>query len=85
MLEPAGLVVVLGGEDAGVEQHKDDDEPEHGLGLHRPATVPPGLPVPSLNLFPLPLKPVPSVRSLDCIIVLHMSFGILSNFFKVFN
>ena len=26
MLEPPGLVVVLGGEDAGVEEDKEDDE-----------------------------------------------------------
>ena len=31
MVQPLWLPVVLGGEDAGVEEHQDDDEPEHGL------------------------------------------------------
>ena len=46
MLEPLWLVVVLGGEDAGVEQHQDDDEPEHRLRLDSAPTVPPRLAVP---------------------------------------
>ena len=33
VVEPRGLAVMLRSEDAGVEEHKDDDEPEHGLGL----------------------------------------------------
>ena len=46
VLEPLWLVVVLGGEDAGVEQHQDDDEPEHRLRLDSAPTVPPRLAVP---------------------------------------
>ena len=46
VLEPLGLVVVLGGEDAGVEQHQDDDEPEHRLRLDGAPAVPPRLAVP---------------------------------------
>ena len=62
MLQPLGLVVVLGGEDTGVEQDQDDDEPEHGLALDSPPTIATRLPVPSLNLFPPPLTP--RVRSI---------------------
>ena len=47
MLQPLWLVVVLSGQDAGVEQHQDDDEPEHGLGLDCSPTVPTRLSVPS--------------------------------------
>lgn len=57
VLQPVRLVVVLGGQDAGVEQHQDDDEPEHGLALDGSPTVATRLPVPSLNLFPPPLTP----------------------------
>ena len=46
VLEPLWLVVVLGGEDAGVEQHQDDDEPEHRLRLDSSPAVPPRLAVP---------------------------------------
>ena len=49
VLEPLGLVVVLGGEDAGVEQHQDDDEPEHRLGLHGTPAVSSRFSVPSEN------------------------------------
>ena len=31
MVQPLWLPVVLSGKDAGVEEHQDDDEPEHGL------------------------------------------------------
>ena len=47
LFQPVRLVVVLGGEDPGVEEDQDDDEPEHGLGLDSPPTVPPWLSVPS--------------------------------------
>ncbi len=47
LVEPGRLVVMLCGEDAGVQEHEADDEPEHPLGLaHQPrlsahAPVPP--------------------------------------------
>ena len=88
MLEPPGLVVVLGGEHAGVKEHQDDDEPEHGLRLNRPPTISPGLPVPPFNLFPFPLEPVSSVRSISAIIVFQYSLlclGILPRFLDVLN
>ena len=31
MVEPHGLSIVLSAKDAGVEEDKEDDEPEHGL------------------------------------------------------
>ena len=47
MLQPLWLVVVLCGQHTGVEQHQDDDEPEHGLGLDSTPTVATRLSVPS--------------------------------------
>ena len=49
LLQPVRLVVVLGGEYPGVEEHQDDNEPEHRLGLHSPPTVPSRFSVPSEN------------------------------------
>ena len=31
MVEPLGLAVVLGAQHTGVQEHQQDDEPEHGL------------------------------------------------------
>ena len=48
VVEPEGLVVVLGGKDAGVEEDEDDDQPEHPLrladltSLTTHLTIPPG-------------------------------------------
>jgi hypothetical protein len=33
MVQPLRLPVVLGGQDAGVEEHQDDNEPEHSLKI----------------------------------------------------
>ena len=88
LFQPVRLVVVLGGEDPGVEEDQDDDEPEHGLRLDRPPTISSGLPIPPLNLFPFPLEPVSSVRSISAIIVFHNSLlclEILPRFFDVLN
>ena len=49
LLQPVRLVVVLGGEDPGVEKHQDDDEPEHRLGLHGTPAVSSRFSVPSEN------------------------------------
>ena len=68
VLQPLRLIVVLGGEDAGVEKHQDDDEPEHGLRLDSSPAVATRLPVPSFNLFPPPLAP--RVRT----IIIQISF-----------
>ena len=47
MLQPLWLVIVLSGKDAGVEEHQDDDEPEHGLGLDSSTAVTTRFSVPS--------------------------------------
>ena len=31
MVQPLWLAIVLGGKHAGIQEYKDDDEPEHGL------------------------------------------------------
>ena len=46
VVEPERLVVVLGGKDAGVEEHQDHDQPEHPLGLADLTSLPPHLTVP---------------------------------------
>ena len=46
VVEPEGLVVVLGGEDAGVEEDEDDNQPEHPLGLADFTSLPPHFTIP---------------------------------------
>ena len=46
VVEPERLVVVLGGEDAGVEEDQDHDQPEHPLRLADLPRLPPHLTVP---------------------------------------
>ena len=47
VLQPLWLVIVLGGKDTGVEEHQDDDKPEHGLGLDSSTAVTTRFSVPS--------------------------------------
>ena len=46
---PIWLVVVLGGEDAGVEEDQGDDQPEHELGLTDVLYCSPIFPVPPVK------------------------------------
>ena len=46
LVQPGWLVVVLGGEDARVEEHEADDQPEHPLRLAHLPRLPPHAPVP---------------------------------------
>ena len=57
LLQPVRLVVVLRGEDPGVEKYQDDDEPEHCLGLDGTPTVSSGFSVPSENRKPSTIEP----------------------------
>ena len=49
--EPLGLVVVLGGGDAGVEEYQSHNQPEHCLGLDSPSALGPDPPVDCIHLF----------------------------------
>ena len=40
VVQPLWLVMVLGGEDAGVEEHEGHDQPEHPLALADVAALP---------------------------------------------
>ena len=49
--EPLGLVVVLCGGDAGVEEYQSHNQPEHCLGLDSPSALGPDPPVDCIHLF----------------------------------
>lgn len=47
LCEPHGLVVVLGGDGQGVEEHQDDHQPIERHRFHRQAAIPSDVAVPS--------------------------------------
>ena len=51
VIEPWGLMMVLRGEHAGVEEHQGHDQPEHPLRLADVPTLAPHRPVPSGNII----------------------------------
>ena len=57
VVQPRGLPVMLRGQDARVEEHQDDDDPEHGLGLDGLSTDPAGAAVELLRGLLLLLPP----------------------------